>query len=154
MRIEIIHKHQWNDFLRLQSLLMRNGRRSETISKKEMLKRLYHVFFVDLCIQKPPHYTWVALSGNNYLGHLWGCVLPLQLTSEEKKLNLFNVVVDPSCRRKGVGSKLYRQAEIFCLKNNIRVIDCQAKLFNKGAMSFCRKNGYIVDGVLFRRELL
>jgi len=154
MHIKIIHKHQWNEFLRLQSLLMRSDRGVEIIAKKEILEQLYHIFFIDLCVQKPPHYVWVALSGNNYIGHLWGCVLPMQLAFEERKLNLFNVVVDQSYRRKGVGSKLYKHAETFCLKNNVRTIDCQTKLFDKGAMNFCRKNGYVVDGVLFRRELL
>lgn len=154
MRIEIIRKHQWNEFLRLQSLLMGSERGIEIVAKKEVLKRLYHIFFVDICVQRPPHYIWVALSGNNYVGHLWGCVLPEQLAFDEKKLNLFNVVVDPMCRRKGVGSKLYKYAETFCIKNGIRIIDCQTKLFDKGAMSFCRKNGYIVDGVMFRLELL
>ncbi len=149
IRIETLQKHQWKKFLCLQSLLI-DGKIS---LKASHLKQLGNIYFREIRVHHPPHYVWVAHLKGKYVGHLWGCILPIQLTQDKRKLNLFNIVVEPLFRRCGIGSALYIHAEKFCREREIGVIDCQTKLSDGDATHFCCKNGYRVDGLMFRRNL-
>jgi len=85
----------------------------------------------------------VAVEGKKILG---GLALVYELsTPEHKRARLKHIAVAKDAQRKGIGSKLLKEAEKLVEKGKIEI---HASENEKEALEFYKKNGYEVEGEL------
>jgi len=66
---------------------------------------------------------------------------------------ILNFAVDETCRNKGIGAKLLKSAEEFCLHQGCEALDLSVFFFNQRAIKFYEKQGYSILDVSMRKVL-
>ena len=61
-------------------------------------------------------------------------------------LELLSIYVDFSKRKKGVGSSMLKQCEIYCKENHLKKILLEVNKDNKKAVRFYKTNGFLISG--------
>jgi len=66
---------------------------------------------------------------------------------------VLNFGVDEAVRHQGIGEKLLKSAEDFCLKQGCKALDMSVFAFNQQAIQFYEKRGYKILDVSMRKVL-
>lgn len=81
---------------------------------------------------------WIAI--DNETDNLLGTIGINKIDNETFKLNRF--YIDERCRRQGIGSKLYKELEMFVKLNNGKYIYLNSSKHLKNAHRFYKKNNF------------
>ncbi|MBR2273507.1 MAG: GNAT family N-acetyltransferase [Alphaproteobacteria bacterium] len=96
-----------------------------------------------------------AVVGNKITGFLFLIIQDNESEglTYEKKGYVGKVVVDEHYRKMGIGTKLFKTAENYLLKNGIKVLDLDVSAFNQNAFDFYKNLGFVVIDTYMRKVL-
>lgn len=96
-----------------------------------------------------------AVVGNKITGFLFLIIKDSKSEglAYQKKGYIGNVVVDEHYRKMGIGTKLFKTAENYLLKNGIKVLDLDVSAFNQNAFDFYKNLGFEIIDTYMRKVL-
>jgi GNAT superfamily N-acetyltransferase len=100
--------------------------------------------------------VWVAEVGGRPVGYLYAVEIhrPANpFTAEQHTLYIHHLAVDPTARRRGVGSALFQAAEQHARTQQLNGLRLDSWLFNETAHAFFRSQGFQPFLARFARDL-
>ena len=140
-----IRKFHEGDYLAIGSLI-ENELGYSIIDYSSLTERLRKIESDD------NYMTYVAVIDNNIIGFI-GLLRYINYERDYESLRILAMAVSKEHQKKGVGSKLLRQAEHFALENNIAHIMLTSNMKRNGAHRFYEHNDYVKKSFGFFKTL-
>ncbi|WP_432511046.1 GNAT family N-acetyltransferase [Kineococcus sp. SYSU DK001] len=99
---------------------------------------------------------WIAEMDSRTVGYLYAVEVHREanpFTTEQHTLYIHHLAVDPTLRRRGVGSALFAAAEEYATTHHLSGLRLDSWLFNEAAHAFFRRQGFEPFLARFARDL-